>query len=261
MNFGVLVGMSKSPANAYMKLRGGGIESESMKLGSAAHCLILEGEDEFNKRYFILDHHLDMRKKVDKAEFAEIKRVHYDKTILKQEMGETVWQMNYAVQENLDFMEMLESSKSEIPLYWEERPPNITKPVICKGLVDCFNHKRKIGFDLKTTDNLSSFYSKARGFYYDVQASHYISGLEANGYEVESYYLVGVETKEPYNMEIFELTAEQIAQSNRLRLQWLAAWHGYNDRNYYPPAKKRSKLIIDRSYELTEGFDKDKDGY
>jgi hypothetical protein len=244
MNFGVLVGMSKSPANAYLKKHERGTETESMKLGSAAHCLILEGEDEFNLRYHIMDRHYDMRKKVDKAEVAEIKQQNPHKTILKQEMGSNIWQMKYAIEESSDFMDMLTTGEAEKPLYWSEQG------IECKGLVDFYNHGSRIGFDLKTTDNLSSFYSKARGFYYDVQASHYIAGLEANAMFVESYYLVGIETKEPYNLEIFEITKEQVAESNELRLQWLKEWDYYTKMNYYPASQKRSTLVIDRSNEL-----------
>ena len=217
-----------------------------MKLGSAAHCLILEGENEYEKRYFVLPDKLDMRRKADKETYARWRKINPNKTFVKKDMNKTIYEMRDTLKMNSKAVDLLDFSEVEMPLYWKE------VGVSCKGLVDCYNHSSRIGFDLKTTDNLNNFHSKAKSFYYDVQASHYISGLEANSYFVETYFLVALETKPPYNMEIFELDADQIAISNSLRLKWLKKYEYYSNMDYYPPAQKMSKLRINREF-IDEG--------
>ena len=250
LNFSTLVGLAKSPADARRREVDGVKETDVMRTGTAAHCLILEGVDEYEKRFFVEPATLDMRFKESKLKRQRWQAEAQDRTILKKSQGEQALSMGEAFCGNADAMGLLSKSIVERPLFWEEGS------LTCKGLVDGFNKEKKHAFDIKTTEDISSAWSKCKKYYYDVQAAHYVFGLRANGFDVENYTLVFIERDTPHNMLLLDLSKNTLEGADMLRRSWLLQWEVCRHEGSYPPATKRQLLTIDRQHEIGDSFER-----
>ena len=149
--------------------------------------------------------------------------------------------MEKSVRAEKRIMSLLRAGMKEVELYWRE-PVRYQKddgfPVWldAKAMLDCLAPSYII--DLKTTaDDLTWFKRNAEKFY-EIQASWYQHAAFVHDGIMRPFFFVGVETKPPYGVRIFEVGPEFL---KRGEIKWKTAietyakcmaegeWPGYNN--------------------------------
>lgn len=133
---------------------------------------------------------------------------------------------------------ILKSAEREICIQWTEERK---RSVQCKALIDLYSSELKLIADLKTTTDASEdkFINSIFEYGYDIQMAHYRAGIESRGTSVESCVIIAVESKEPFNVGIFDLSEQTLADAERTRKYCLDLysqcvaednWPGYGEK-------------------------------
>lgn len=188
--------------------------SAAMDKGSLAHSLILgKGKDIF----VMPEEFTDFRKKA--AQDLSQQKESEGKLVVLQsaidECSELVAAFNMQMKET-EFSDSFfdATCESEINLYW--RDPDFG--VLMQGMIDRFNKKTPIIFDLKTTTDASTkeFEKKIFNEAYHIQNAFYRRGVNALLPELENktrFVFLAIESSPPYALNCMELSgmAESIA--------------------------------------------------
>jgi hypothetical protein len=196
--------------------------SSAMRLGSLAHCAVLE-PDELSKRYAIAP---DRRSNAGKAAAAElaaagIEAVTESDMALALSMADAVRQHPYAAA-------LLADGKAEQSFWWDDKATGQR----CKCRPDWYQGTTIV--DLKTCQDASpnAFARACATFGYHTQAAHYLSGLHG----AERFIFIAVEKTYPFCVGIYELDAAAMAagaEQCRIGLQTISdcrainEWPGY----------------------------------
>ena len=172
---------SKSVWHAWMALNFERKETESMKLGTAIHCAVLE-PSEFNKRYAIMSDDIDKRTKEGKETFKKFEEENKGKIILKKDDG---YLINKIIS-NIDSNELLRSIINNGQKEYTIEKKNV------KARFDVYDEKNGIICDVKTSDNLDikSFKYDIIKYGYDIQLYHYYLCAK----NIKEILIIGVET-------------------------------------------------------------------
>jgi hypothetical protein len=195
--------------------------SSAMRLGSLAHCAVLE-PDELSKRYAIAP---DRRSNAGKAAAAEmaangIEAVSEPEMALALNMADAVRQHPYAAA-------LLADGKAEQSFWWDDKATGQR----CKCRPDWYQGTTIV--DLKTCQDASpnAFARACATFAYHTQAAHYLNGTFA-----DRFVFVAVEKTYPFCVGIYELDAAAMAagaEQCRIGLQTISdcrainEWPGY----------------------------------
>jgi hypothetical protein len=170
--------------------------TSAMRLGSLAHCAVLE-PDELSKRYAIAP---DRRSNAGKAAAAEmsangIEAVSEPEMALALSMADAVRQHPYAAA-------LLADGKAEQSFWWDDKATGQR----CKCRPDWYQGTTIV--DLKTCQDASpnAFARACATFAYHTQAAHYINGTFA-----DRFVFVAVEKTYPFCVGIYELDAAAMA--------------------------------------------------
>lgn len=191
----------------------------AFRLGSAAHCAILEC-DEFAKRYVEkLD--VDRRTKEGKELYAKFLVEHDGKTVIDREELDVVDAMSNAVSQNKLAQQLLAAGQPE--LTWRQPQKNVLGSLQCR--TDWFNaagceltEGRPYMVDLKTVESLDAdaFRNFERAIFnygYHRQAGFYLPLItEIIGKPVFDCYFIAVEKVEPFGVGIYRLADDVVAQ-------------------------------------------------
>lgn len=188
----------------------------SMQIGSALHCLALEGQEQFDSDYVLKPEGLSMTTKAGK----EWKEQNEKKTILSKTDQYASWDAVHGMTESLRMLEWFNPEQkdyrkfNEVSLYWDQ------DGLSCKCRLDrlVLNDNSAIVLDLKTTDSVDSqdFLKKViGGMNYMFQAAWYVEGVEAVYKVPTSFVFVGVERTPPYSMGIFEVSSDMLREGLR----------------------------------------------
>jgi len=203
LSYSKLKAFSKSPNHLLQYLNRQQETTPAMLKGSALHCMVLEPE-EYRRRYGTAPQ-VDRRTKEGKAIYNTFLEDNQGKEILPYNDYEEVLKMAEAVYNNTLAMELLNSTEKELELEKEYRG------VTLRGFVDF----KGIGFigDLKTTSDASpkAFTRDSYNLLYHLQAAVY---CELTGYN--DFYIVAVENKAPYNVQVYMLDLEAISEGRKL---------------------------------------------
>jgi hypothetical protein len=189
-------------------------------IGRAAHCLILEGNDVFNKEYIVGE---PVNEKTGKA---------YGKNTLAYQEWIAVQDKDVISSSDFDFIRRLRVSVSlhnEASKFLED---GVAEGVVrakytgvpCQIRMDFFSETHGI-IDLKTCDDLTWFESDARRYGYIYQLAFYRAVLREASKIKHPVHIIAVEKKDPFRCgvwkvsdEVLELAeAENIAAIGRLR--------------------------------------------
>lgn len=200
--------------------------TSAMRLGSLAHCAVLE-PDELSKRYAIAP---DRRSNAGKAAAVEmaangIEAVSEPEMVLAFNMADAVRQHPYAAA-------LLAHGKAEQSFWWDDLPTGLR----CKCRPDWYQGTTIV--DLKTCQDASpaAFARSVATFAYHVQAAHYLAGLHG----AERFVFIAVEKTAPYAVAVYELDHAAMALGRTMRdnaLEVIATckaadmWPGYGDTN------------------------------
>jgi hypothetical protein len=191
--------------------------SSAMRLGSLAHCAVLE-PDELSKRYAIAP---DRRSNAGKAAAAEmaangIEAVTESDMALALNMADAVRQHPYAAA-------LLADGKAEQSFWWDDKATGQR----CKCRPDWYQGTTIV--DLKTCQDASpnAFARACATFGYHTQAAHYLNGTFA-----DRFVFVAVEKTYPYAVGVYELDAAAMAAGKeqcRIGLQTISNCRAINE--------------------------------
>ena len=198
-------------------------ETPALKIGKAAHCYILEGSDEFHRRYYVNRYSKCL--KADMVTFLmargykeDIKKLRVDEltemlltddginlegTELSQNEWEQVGLLARAIIQNpLAYNAFKQKGESEISLFWEDKETG----VMLKCRPDWLPYDLKNIPDYKTCCSVQpvTFAKDFIKYGYHIQAAFYAMGIkEVFGAEVENFFFVAQEKEEPNISQVF----------------------------------------------------------
>jgi len=195
--------------------------TEAFRLGSAAHCAVLEPAT-FWDRYALRPEGIDRRTKDGKIAFAEFEAANAGKTIITQDEAGAVREMNAAVQHHPLASQLLAAGQPE--LSWRVAPAG-GMALQCR--TDWFNPAgcelssgRPYVADLKTVESLDAdafrnFERACFNFGYHRQAGFYLPLItEILGGPVFDFYFIAVEKCEPYGVAVYRLSDAATARGH-----------------------------------------------
>jgi len=195
--------------------------TEAFRLGSAAHCAVLEPAT-FWQRYALRPEGIDRRTKDGKIAFAAFEVVNAGKTIITQDEAGSVQEMTAAVQHHPLASQLLAAGLPE--LSWRVEPKG-GMALQCR--TDWFNAAgcelssgRPYVADLKTVESLDAdafrnFERACFNFGYHRQAGFYLPLItEILGSPVFDFFFVAVEKCEPYGTAVYRLSDAATARGH-----------------------------------------------
>lgn len=208
-------------------------KTPAMDLGNAAHILLYEGLEKFEKEYFVLPK-LDMRKKDDK----ELKKELINKNIGKESVSNDQYKILMKLYVNLNNYEdalFFTQGKYEVSHYgtYEGIPVRVRPDCMGKDWIS----------DIKTCQDSSprEFKNTIWKFSYMVQAVFYCDML---GYDARSFRFIACETNPPYTVQHYALSDEMIEVG---REGWKKAFHYWK------------KYVLENKISYFHGYDKTSD--
>ena len=180
--------------------------SESMALGHAVHCLVLE-RLEFDNRFAIKPEGIDRRTNVGKAAWAEFLATADGKTVITAEDAEIAFACGAALVRH-DQLGPVLSQRGIV----EKRIDFVCDEVEMRCKPDLVLPSMKLIVDVKTTSDASpkAFANSIADFGYARQASLYRDAV-AMEHGVDCRFLFAVVcTKAPFEVACYELTDEAI---------------------------------------------------
>ena len=196
----------------------------AMKLGSLAHCAILE-PDELLQRYGVTP---DRRSTAGRAA-AEQMAAEGIEAVTSSDMALAL-SMAAAVRNHPAASALLQTGKAEQSFWWDD----LSSGLRCKCRPDWYFGSTVV--DIKTTTDASpqAFARSVATFAYHVQAAHYLAGLHG----AERFVFVAIEKTYPHAIAVYELDADALALGRTTRdnaLDVIAGckaadvWPGYSD--------------------------------
>ena len=190
----------------------------AMQIGSAAHSLIVEGENAFNNEVAVISGspYTNANK--------QLKRDYLDRgmLVITQDKRDMLFQMkDNLIEEARKFLDV---DQGEYPgvfvkpyenaLYWWEQDVllKLRSDVIRYPVVQPYSDESVVVIHYKTTSDcsVSGFTRSIRRYQYDLQAAFYRRGYQKAGFKVEDFLFVAQETKHPYATKIFKMNDEDM---------------------------------------------------
>lgn len=196
----------------------------AMKLGSLAHCAILEPEKLLN-RYGVC---APRNTKAGKEQAAAMEAEGIE-VVTSSDMALAMG-MSAAVQAHPAAAALLKEGKAEQSFWWTDPATGLR----CKCRPDWYQGSTIV--DIKTTTDASpqAFARSVATFGYHIQAEHYLAGPHG----AERFVFVAVEKTYPHAVAVYELDVEALALGRTMRdngMDVIAAchavdvWPGYGD--------------------------------
>jgi len=211
--------------------------SKSMELGTAVHTIMLEGQEQFYKDYYLLAK-LDLRYKADKEQFKQHEKLAKGRRLLKEEEMKIIdgIMLNFKTDTIAQ-----ESCAGEVELshYGEFKGVPVRVRPDVKG-------KNFIG-DVKTCQDNSpqAFKRDMYKFNYPLQACFYSDVL---GYDPAKFRFIAVETNYPYSVQVYQMGESMIERGREAYNKALDLWKLYLDTGivsgYTEEDQKENGIII-----------------
>ena len=199
-----------SPAHYQAALKFRLIPTPAMEMGTALHCLSLDGEQAFEGAYIQKPDGLSLATKAGKEWKASVGR----KKVLASGGKDDPWGSVHGMDESLKRLAWFDPNQAdyikhnEVSIYWEDHG------VACKARLDRVLIEEGIVLDLKTTDSVDpeSFTKKVVNLGYDFQAAYYARAAEVAYGKPFKFIFVAVERKAPYTVDLFEVTPDMMSE-------------------------------------------------
>lgn len=183
-------------------------KSPAMVFGSAAHKLILEGKEEFEKEYAVAPT-VDRRTKEGKAVWEQFSTENTGKVVVSKADYDTMAGMNLWIDATPLANELLcaDDVQHEVPFFWTD--PETGEKCKCKADAVKTEDGRYVMIDYKTASDARTDVFNGHIFKlgYHVQAAMYTEGMQiALGLDYRPRFLFVVqEKKEPYSVNVIEV--------------------------------------------------------
>lgn len=218
----------------------------NMTLGSALHCLVLEGQQVFESSYVTRPDDIKLTTKEGKAWAAEQK----GKTVLNGEQTHQLLGMAKALQE-LEWFDPARQKElrkySELSIYWD------WCGVDCKARLDRVIElpDKVLVLDLKTTDSVNhkKFLDKVLYLNYMFQAAYYTKAASVAFKKPAEFVFVGVERDAPNTIDFFT-PASSMVEEGRAQCEYaLQTWAKCTLEGHWPGvAPKMNQLELPEWY-------------
>jgi len=198
-------------------------------LGRAAHTLILEGREAYEREYAFGG---PVNPKTGEP-FGSRTKAFMDwaeaqgKPVLSDEQVALIENMNAAVHAHEHAAALLSEGIAEGVLR------SVYCGVACQARFDWFSAKSGIS-DLKTADNLDWLENDARNFGYAYQLSYYRSLLFAVTGSVAPVHIIGVEKREPFRCGVWRMSEEVLGIAQKENEEAIGRLKACRDRDHYP---------------------------
>ena len=203
----------ESPAHYKAALEFKMLPTPAMEIGTAAHCLILDGQEAFDAQYCKKPDDIKLTTKEGKEWKASIGR----KKILSTGGKDDPWNAVQGMAESLRKIEWYAGTdeeyikRNEVSIYFD------WLGVRCKARLDSVLVDEGIVLDLKTTDTVNPdlFTKKVVGLGYDFQAAYYAKAAEEAYGKPFRFIFAAVERRAPYSVDLFEASDEMMEEGTR----------------------------------------------
>lgn len=206
----------KSPAHYQAEKKKKIAPTLTMQIGTGAHCLTLEGKEQFEKDFVLKPDGLSLATREGKAWKEENK----SKTILSQTDQYQSWDAVHGMAAALQELDWFDPSQAdyrkfnEVSLYWR------SEGLDCKARIDrlLLSDTHATILDVKSTDGvkMEDFRKKVIGdFNYMFQAAWYTDGVEQYYKLPTNFIFVAIERTPPYQIGIFDISDEMIDEGFR----------------------------------------------
>jgi hypothetical protein len=187
------------------------VETDPMRLGTAAHCAVLEPRL-YNARFAIWSERADSGKmsprSKNNSKWTGFLASNADREILTEDQDRDARAIASAVMAHPGAARLLEEGRAEVPIMWEHRG------VACKSKLDWMHPDCIV--DLKTTRSLATFASQAARARIPFQMAMYQAAV---AYECEGSTpparLIVVENQPPFDVAVFRVPEDTLAVGRR----------------------------------------------
>jgi len=201
----------ESPAHYQAALKFRMIPTPAMEMGTALHCLSLDGQDAFDNGYIKKPDGIKLNTKEGKAWKESCGR----KKVLASGGKDDPWGSVLGMDASLKRLAWFDPTQkdyikhNEVSIYWEDHGVN------CKARLDRVLIEEGIVLDLKTTDSVDyeTFMKKVVNLGYDFQAAYYARAAERAYGKPFRFIFAAVERKAPYTVDLFEASPEMVAEA------------------------------------------------
>ena len=216
------------------------VTTPAMEFGTAAHALILEGMDGFNRDCALVPENINKRTKIGKEEWAEFEEANKGKVMVKAADFELLEKMRIAIHKHPTAGDILsEQACVEHSGFWADEATGL----LCKFRPDWWVKSPAAVVDLKTCLDASEagFQRVIGNFGYHLSAAWYLNGvLKTTGEDCKNFVFLAQEKAEEtgFGVGVYVLSEEVVEASknvNKILLGRLAeclhtgVWKGYQD--------------------------------
>lgn len=202
-----------SPAHYQAALKDKLIPTPAMEIGTALHCLALDGSKAFESQYVLQPDDIKLNTKAGK----EWKEAQGRKKVFRDDGKDKAWSSIHGMAENLRQIAYFDPTQAdyikhnEASIYWD------WDGVPCKARLDRIDIERSLVLDLKTTDSIEVelFTKKVVGLGYDFQAYFYKKAAEIAFGKAFKFIFAAIERKAPYSADLFEVDDEMEEEGRR----------------------------------------------
>jgi hypothetical protein len=221
-----------SPAHYKAAISTRFLPTPAMEMGTALHCLVLDGQDAFDAQY--IKKPADI--KLNTKEGRDWKEAAGRKKVLTVGGKDDPWGAVNGMAEALRGLSWFDPSQqdyikhNEVSIYWD------WEQVACKARLDRIHPDESIVIDLKTTDSVDPelFQKKVVGLGYDFQARFYANAAEEAFGKPFRFIFVAVERKPPFSVGLFEASEEMMAESNAKCISALRTYKACTESGEWP---------------------------
>ena len=233
----------KSPAHYVSAGKHRLIPSPAMIMGTAVHCLALEGKDTFDAQFTRRPEGIKFTTKEGK----EWREANSKKTILTNDGRDRQWDSVIGMCEALRSLDWFDPETpdyrkyNEVSIYWQEQG------IPCKARLDRVipMENEVLVLDLKTTDNISpaKFQSKLVDLGYDFQAAWYSHAASLIWKKPVRFIFVAIERGSPYTMDFFEVPRFMIDEARYRNKKALSILSECRKKDEWPTRQPSLKLL------------------
>ena len=201
--------------------------SPNLKFGTAAHALIVEGQEAFDKEVRVLTGSPYTKAyKEEKAEYEEQGFI-----VLKEDDVNLIQSMKDSMVYEGNAYLNAKGKVAEASIYWYEDDVlcKCRPDMLCPPLKEPNSDNKIVIIDYKTTISCEpfSFNKSVKKYGYDMQAAWYRRGIQMAGYDVEDFVFIAQEKVHPYASKVFRITKEQMDYGWTLMEQYLNDYKEY----------------------------------
>lgn len=218
-------------------------ETDALRFGIAADCFILEGKEEFDKRYIVIQKYDGDKRK---AEWKDIKRAAEQlasvtgKLLIDHEDYEAITIMDHNIRIHPTAKLFIGKQKPKMVVVWKDKATGF----LLKAQFDVEPYMEVSGMevrvipDLKTTVDTSEygFRKQIEKYHYDLSAAMYLQGASAALKEkVDIFLLIAPEKRFPHRVHVHELSADYIEQGSVKLHEALKKEKECREKGFYEP--------------------------